>query len=121
MATRAEIRARLEGERERIQQRIASLSAELEEYAPAAQGESTYDNYPADVATDTFEEEQALGLRAHFAGELAEVEQALRRLETGQYGRCAECGEEIDAARLAAMPAARLCVRCQGRAEARHP
>jgi len=39
------------------------------------------------------------------------------RLIDGAYGRCVECGEAINAKRLAADPAAALCIRCQMLAE----
>ena len=37
---------------------------------------------------------------------------AVARIETGEYGFCAECGEAIADARLAADPAAPLCAAC---------
>lgn len=52
--------------------------------------------------------------------ELAQVEAALARLESGRYGLCADCGEPIGEARLAAMPAAACCAGCQAERE-RHP
>src|SRR5689334_4871858 len=45
--------------------------------------------------------------------ELANVEQALRRLDDGSYGECVDCGNAIPYARLAAYPAAKRCVACQ--------
>jgi DnaK suppressor protein len=42
---------------------------------------------------------------------------ALARLEAGDYGTCADCGEAIPAARLQAQPFAIRCVACQGRRE----
>jgi DnaK suppressor protein len=44
---------------------------------------------------------------------LREVEEALSRVETEEYGVCQECGEEISAKRLAAVPWAKYCVTCQ--------
>jgi hypothetical protein len=41
--------------------------------------------------------------------ELGEVEDALRRLEEGTYGRCDVCGRPLDDDQLEAMPTARLC------------
>lgn len=43
---------------------------------------------------------------------LNEVEQSLFRLDAGTYGRCEECGEPIDDARLAELPTARTCGSC---------
>ena len=51
---------------------------------------------------------------------LAEVELSLRRLETGQYGLCGSCGEEIASARLDALPWTRVCVACAGGALDQH-
>ena len=41
------------------------------------------------------------------------VEEALRRIDRGEYGRCQQCGEEINRKRLEVQPWARHCVRCQ--------
>ena len=38
---------------------------------------------------------------------------ALQRIEDGSYGTCLECGNEISAKRLKAVPWASYCVRCQ--------
>lgn len=46
------------------------------------------------------------------AAERARVEAALRRLDEGEYGFCAVCGDEIAPARLEADPAAPLCAAC---------
>lgn len=48
------------------------------------------------------------------AVELARLEQAMRRLEDGEYGWCATCGDEIAAARLEVDPAAAVCIECAG-------
>ena len=48
--------------------------------------------------------------------EIAAIDDAIARMERGDYGACEECGEEIPVERLEAMPSATLCVTC---AEAR--
>jgi DnaK suppressor protein len=45
---------------------------------------------------------------------LVEIELSLRRMETGEYGICGVCGEEIPIARLNAIPWTRRCVKCAG-------
>ena len=40
------------------------------------------------------------------------VEAALMRLESGEYGYCAVCGDEIGLKRLEFDPAATTCIRC---------
>lgn len=44
---------------------------------------------------------------------LRQVDEALDRLEAGDYGICLQCEEEIPAKRLNALPWARYCVPCQ--------
>jgi RNA polymerase-binding transcription factor DksA len=39
--------------------------------------------------------------------------QALERFESGNYGRCRRCGEEIGAERLEALPDATTCINCR--------
>jgi DnaK suppressor protein len=51
--------------------------------------------------------------------ELRQVEAALHRLDAGNYGDCADCGEAIDMKRLLAQPAAERCAPCQTALELR--
>lgn len=44
--------------------------------------------------------------------DLVRVEMAERRLVTGEYGWCAECGDAIPDKRLAIDPMSERCVRC---------
>jgi DnaK suppressor protein len=44
---------------------------------------------------------------------LTHIEEALARLDSGKFGRCAECGSEIPAARLKALPSAIRCRTCE--------
>ncbi len=41
--------------------------------------------------------------------------EALRRIETGDYGLCALCDHSIDVKQLEARPEALLCEKCQAR------
>ena len=45
--------------------------------------------------------------------EMAQVEAALQRLDTGSYGDCSDCGEPISLQRLRVQPAAQRCAPCQ--------
>ncbi len=44
--------------------------------------------------------------------EIEDIDAALARIATGDYGRCEGCGKRIPAARLDAMPTAVTCVDC---------
>ena len=48
---------------------------------------------------------------------LVRIDAALRRLDVGQYGFCAECGKEIAERRLRALPFAVRCQACEERRE----
>ena len=49
--------------------------------------------------------------------ELRDIETALGRMDDGRYGKCDECGLEIDYRRLEAQPTAIRCVPCQAQHE----
>lgn len=44
---------------------------------------------------------------------LEEVNEALKRIEEGTFGKCANCGQDISEDRLEAMPTAKYCASCQ--------
>ena len=60
-------------------------------------------------------EDREIGLRhrSQLEHRLVEISDAQDRLLDGSYGSCIECREEINAKRLAADPAASLCLDCQ--------
>lgn len=78
---------------------------------------SGYSFHMADTGTDNFDREFALSLVSSEQEALYEVEEALKRLETGSYGKCEGCEKPIARARLEAVPFARMCVQCQSQAE----
>ncbi len=46
-----------------------------------------------------------------------DIADAFRKLQSGAYGLCEECGQEIDIKRLEATPLARFCISCKQRRE----
>ena len=48
-----------------------------------------------------------------------QVEAALARIDSGEYGECLGCGENIKSKRLAVQPEAALCLECQSQRERR--
>ena len=67
----------------------------------------------ADAAAATAERTEVLGLVESLKVRLEEIDQALRRIADGSYGRCANCGRDIGAARLEYRPESVLCVDCK--------
>lgn len=70
---------------------------------------SGYDNHPADLGSELFERGKDLALQDAEQHRLEEIDQALARMEKGNYGRCEVCGQEIAYERLEAVP---WTVRC---------
>ena len=63
------------------------------------------------------QQQMALASRDQAETQLKQVELALRRIESGEYGFCQSCEEPILFARLQAQPFAILCIDCQSTAE----
>ena len=56
--------------------------------------------------------EMNLARRARLRERIAEIEEALERSTSGEYGHCQVCGALIDPERLRILPHTRVCVRC---------
>jgi RNA polymerase-binding protein DksA len=64
----------------------------------------------ADLGSDNFEQDLAVGLMDGERKLLHEIDRALDRVEQGTYGICEGTGKPISTARLEAMPWARYCI-----------
>lgn len=82
------------------------------------QEDSTVDNHPADLGSEMFEREKDLGLRSNAVRRLRDIDIAMERMESGQYGLCMECGRPIPEERLEVFPSALTCIECQTAREA---
>lgn len=115
------IRKRLIAEQERLEIELHEL---MERTSHGAEFErateiSSYDDHPADLASETFEREKDLALESNITDLLSKVYTALEKLDEGTYGLCDSCGVEINTSRLEALPWASLCRDCQDRLEGR--
>lgn len=83
----------------------------LDDSQREATGElSSYDNHPADSGTELFERGKNLAMDEHHEDQIAKIDSALKAIEEGTYGKCAECGKEIPVERLEAVPYTLYCV-----------
>jgi DnaK suppressor protein len=104
-ATQADLRAFLEEEQVSLRQQLAELGY----------GDNrglAYDQNFADSSQVTAERGEAEALAKSLKETLTDVEHALVKLESGNYGVCESCGQAIAPARLEAKPAARTCINC---------
>lgn len=91
---------------------VSSMEAEaLRKSRLEAAGDlSSMPIHMADIGTDNFEQEFALGLMDSERKILIEINLALKRIEDGTYGICEGTGQQIPKARLLACPWAKYCV-----------
>ena len=86
----------------------------LNKSAATASGDlSTVPFHMADVGTDNYEHEFTLGLIENEEEELREIDEAIERLDSGDFGTCEICEKPIPKARLKVIPYARLCITCK--------
>lgn len=81
---------------------------------------SAYDNHPADLGSETFEREKDLALWNNSHEMIGRVNEALGRIDTGEYGLCESCGREIGLERLEAIPHTTFCINCQREEESHY-
>jgi DnaK suppressor protein len=110
---------RLLAEKEKIIGGIHNLTKEnLSNSQSDASGDlSHYSTHMADVGSDSFERELALGLVSNEQEFLYKIDEALRAIDNGTFGNCESCNKPIKEARLNALPFAKLCISCQEKLE----
>jgi len=90
---------------------------ELKESIKEGPGEKAYSFHMADVGSDSNEREKSFMVASLQGNMLAELEDALERINNGSYGICAVCDAPIHPKRLEAIPYARLCLACKANEE----
>jgi DnaK suppressor protein len=105
-------RDRLEVDRGEAIGRLASLTGDYDAVVAASRDTNADDEHDPEGATIAFERSQLGALVRHTQRHLAEIDAAVKRLETGVYGTCERCGGTIGEGRLRARPTARNCIQC---------
>jgi RNA polymerase-binding transcription factor DksA len=113
---RDQVEKRLEERLEQIARRRQAIRRNAEGMGDEL---ADYDNHPADQGTETFEQELDETTEMILEAEEKQVAEARRLLEKGRYGICVDCGKEIPAERLEAIPESIRCVEDQRIYEAR--
>ena len=73
---------------------------------------STYSLH-MEQGTDAMEREKTFLFASREGKFLNHLDDALKRIEKGEYGFCSDCGKLIDKERLEAVPHAQLCIECK--------
>ena len=87
------------------------ISKAMKSGTDSATGEPSGDIY--DQASSERDRELGLLLGDREREKLRHIDEALMKIEEGEYGICEECEEEIPVGRLKVVPFARYCVRCK--------
>ena len=110
-----ELRAMLLDKRSAIQKQISDLLVQYREHYSTTHNNSVLDLQDMSLRDSTAEQQLSLLESRNHTRMMLET--ALRRLDDGEYGLCEDCGEEIMAGRLKALPFARRCLSCQQQVE----
>jgi len=102
-ASEKALRAELMQKKQELTERLGRISANLRRGYEADSKERAKELEDNEVV-------DALGNEAR--AEIAKISAALRRLDSGDYGNCTECGMPIDAGRLEVYPYADECIEC---------
>jgi DnaK suppressor protein len=101
--------------RDRLISERDMASAELERLRSQMLIEIEHDSDEGDP--DVYEREKLLAVIRTMEDKIESLDYALKALNSGQYGICERCGNEIGAERLKAIPGATLCVKCKAETE----
>lgn len=107
------IRTRLEAKRAELQHEIDELIGEESSSSQRDQGVEDSGETAQDI--QEIQREQSILQNQRLL--ITEVEEALKRLQDGTYGRCQSCGQPIPAQRLEAIPWATRDVACEAKEE----
>ncbi len=107
-----DIRAALLRKREQARAEIATLDADLHALFEASRSSNADDEHDPEGSTIAYERAQLTAVLDAARRHLADVGDALDRLDAGGYGVCEVCGDPIPVARLEVRPFARTCVGC---------
>jgi RNA polymerase-binding transcription factor DksA len=116
----AHLEKRLLEERARVMKELGHYEESFSATLQGADGDlSSYSFHMADQGTDAMEREKQFLFASQEGRYLWHVNEALRRLyfAPAKFGKCHECGDEIDFERLDALPHARLCIKCKAKEE----
>jgi DnaK suppressor protein len=90
---------------------LAEINKAMKSGTDSQTGEPSGDIY--DQASSERDRELGLLLGDRDREKLRNIDEALLKIEEGEYGICEECEEEIPVGRLRVMPFARYCVKCK--------
>ncbi|MCX8497181.1 MAG: TraR/DksA C4-type zinc finger protein, partial [Akkermansiaceae bacterium] len=110
-------RQRLLDLRDDLVDAVSGMARDTIRNAPEGSEASGSGQHQGDAGSDAYDRDFALSVLAKEQDALYEIEQALRRIQSGSYGICEISSRKIPQTRLEAIPFARLTVECQAQWE----
>lgn len=111
--TIAQLRFRLDEERERIEGLINGYSKSMEDARMAeGAGERSSDPASAEAGAAATDYETQMSLQRNAMLLFERVNYALRKMDRSEYGNCDICGKPIPVARLRYLPYVDSCIEC---------
>ncbi len=108
--------------RKALFEELSAMNTKMGETIKESTGDlSSYSYHMADQGTDAMEREMTFMLSSKSGRFLYHIDEALRRIEKGDYGKCVNCGKQISYDRLKAVPHARFCIECKSAEEKKRP
>jgi DnaK suppressor protein len=104
--------------KELLESRRNALMAKSGQALGELTGERDTGGDATDIASEESDRDLALRVHDHDRRLIREIEQALGRIQKGDYGDCVACGDEITERRLMARPTATHCIDCMTEIEA---
>lgn len=110
----SEIKKHLIKEKGKIGEHLTSLKSQ----DPFADPDRLNDNAASDTdAKEEISHERMEALEKELKLHMQEIEEALKRIKVGSYGKCITCSKMIDTDRLAIKPTALYCMECARKRE----
>lgn len=112
-----ELKEKLEAEKNSIQEKLKKFATEDKDlkYNWDAKYPNREDGDKDEEADEVQEYENMVSLEHELETKLKDVLIALDKIKNNTYGVCEKCGKEIDKERLLAYPAAKICLKCNGK------
>jgi len=113
---RAQLRERLSDDRLATGLLVTRLASDIDSFQGSRKDTSVDDEHDPEGPTLAFEQSQSAAILEQSRRHLAQIDDALVRIDSGAYGVCVTCGNGIPFARLEARPYSTQCVVCAAKA-----
>ncbi len=109
--------SKLKALKEKMESDLARSKEQLDQIRDLSGEENRREGSPygkkEEEAAETSEIESRWALEKRLLGQIADLENAVKKFDKGTYGICEKCGQQIASERLEAIPQAKLCIQCK--------